>query len=381
MDDSSLAETLTAWRRHLHAHPEIGREEHATAAFIRARLDEMGIPYESGVGGTGVVATLARGGNRSVGQRADMDALPIPEATGLPYASTNPGFMHACGHDGHTTSLLGAAALLKRDPNWSGIVRLVFQPAEEGLGGAAAMLEDGLLDRFPMERIFAYHNWPGLAAGTVAVHDGPAMAAGARVAITLEGHAAHAAMPHLGRDPMLASAHLLIALQSLVSRNVDPLETAVVSICVLDGGAASNQIPQRVTLRGTIRFYKPAVGEMLQAGIRRISTGIAQTFGMTEEIVFTHVIPPVLNSGAEAALAAEVASELGLTVRSDMAPSMASEDFGRFLTKIPGAFVWIGNGPIDGGRELHSPRYDFNDAILPDAAKLLAGIARKALAG
>jgi hippurate hydrolase len=380
--DRSLAETLTGWRRHLHAHPELSLQEAATAEFVCARLAELGIPYVAGVGGNGVVATLSRGqSNRSVGLRADMDALPIAETTGLAYASTTPGVMHACGHDGHTASLLGAAALLAGDANWTGTVHLVFQPAEEGYGGARAMLADGLLERFPMERIFGYHNWPGLAAGTVAVHNGAVMAGGARIGITLEGHAGHAAMPHLARDPMLAAGHVLVALQSVVSRNVDPLEAAVVSICTVDGGVAVNQIPSRVTLRGTCRSFTPEVHEVLAKAIRRVAMGIAATFEMRAEVDVPAGIGATVNHKAEADLAAEACGAAGIALRRDLPPAMTSEDFGWYLRERPGAFVWVGNGPSEGGRELHNPNYDYNDAILPAAAGFLAAVAKRALLG
>ena len=378
--DDALAATLSGWRRHLHAHPELSLHETETASFVCARLTELGIPHVAGVGGNGVVATLARGlSNRSVGLRADMDALPITETTGLPYASTNPGVMHACGHDGHTASLLGAAALLQRDPNWTGTVQLVFQPAEEGYGGARAMLEDGLLDRFPMERMFGYHNWPGLAAGTVAVHDGPVMAGGTRLDITLYGHAGHAAMPHLTRDPMLAAGHLLVALQSVVSRTLDPLEAAVVSICMIEGGVATNQIPSEVSLRGTVRTFRPGVREQVDAAIARVVDGIAATFGMGAKLDLPPGIGPTVNHRAEADLAAAAVAEAGLALRRDLPPAMTSEDFGYFLVQRPGAFLWIGNGTADAGTDLHNPGYDFNDAILPAAATALAGVARRAL--
>jgi hippurate hydrolase len=377
--NDALANALTAWRRHLHAHPELSLHERATAAFVCARLAELGIPHQAGVGGHGVVATLARGAsNRSVGLRADMDALPIAEATGLPYASTRPGVMHACGHDGHTVSLLGAAALLAADDDWSGTVQLVFQPAEEGLGGARAMLADGLLERFPMERVFAYHNWPGLAAGTVAVHDGPVMAGGTRIDITLEGHAGHAGMPHLTRDPMLAAGHLLVALQSVVSRSVDPLESVVVSICMIDGGVAINQIPSTVRLRGTLRTLRPEVRAQADAAIGRVVSGIAATFGTTASLDLQPNIDPTVNHRAEAGLAAAAATEAGMTVRRDLPPAMTSEDFACFLQQRPGAFLWIGSG--EASADLHNPDYDFNDAILPAAATTLAAIARRALA-
>ena len=379
--DPTLAATLTEWRRHLHANPELSLQETATAAFVAERLTELGVPFVTGVGGNGIVATISRGqSNRNVGLRADMDALPIEERTGVAYASTRPGVMHACGHDGHTASLLGAAALLSREEGWTGTVQLVFQPAEEGYGGARAMLADGLLSRFPMERIFGYHNMPGIPAGEIAVHDGPVMASGARVAITMEGHSGHAAMPHLTRDPVLAAAHALVALQSVVSRNVDPMDTAVISICMLDGGMAANQIPHKATMRGTFRSHRSEVHALVEEGIRRVVAGIAATFGVTGEVDVTVGVPAVINTAAEAELAVRAATAAGMTVHRNLHPTMASEDFGAYLLERPGAFAWIGNGPSDGGRELHNPNYDFNDAILPTAARLLADMAKTALA-
>ncbi len=378
--DPDLAAALTTWRRHIHANPELSVHEAETSAFVQARLTELGVPFVANVGGHGVVATISRGAsNRSVGLRADMDALPIVETTGLPYASTRPGVMHACGHDGHTASLLGAAALLARDPDWTGTVHLVFQPAEEGAGGAKAMLADGLFARFPMERIFGYHNWPGLEAGTVAVHDGPVMAAGARIEIVVKGHAGHAALPHLARDPVLASGHLLVALQSLVARNVDPLDVAVVSICTMDAGTAANQIPDKAVLRGTMRSHREAVKEAVDAGIRRIAAGIGQTFGMQVDVDIQHGVAVTVNSLAEAELAAQAAAGAGLAVRRDLPPSMAGEDFGWFLKERPGAFVWIGNGPSTPDNALHNAGYDYDDAILPAAATCLASMAVRAL--
>ena len=380
--DPALAASLTRWRRHLHAHPELSLQETATAAFVAERLTELGIPFVPGVGGHGIVATLSRGkSNRSVGLRADMDALPIEEQTGVPYASVTPGVMHACGHDGHTTSLLGAATLLAREQDWSGTVQLVFQPAEEGYGGARAMLADGLLERFPMERIFGYHNMPGMPAGEVAVHHGPVMAAGARVVITMEGHAGHAAMPHLTRDPVLAAAHALVALQSVVSRNIDPMDTAVISICMIDGGMAANQIPHKATMRGTFRTHRVEVHAEVEAAIHRVVAGVAATFGVAGSVEITTGVPGVTNTTADADLAALAAESAGLPVNRALAPTMASEDFGAYLLHRPGAFAWIGNGPSEGGRELHNPNYDFNDAILPTAARFLAAVAKTALQG
>ena len=374
-----FADALTAWRRHLHAHPELSNQESETAAFVRARLAELGVAFTAGVGGHGVVATIRRGhSNRSVGLRADMDALPITEATGLRYASRNPGVMHACGHDGHTTSLLGAAALLARDTDWTGTVHLVFQPAEEGGGGAKAMIADGLFARFPMERVFGYHNWPGLEAGTVQVHHGAVMAAGARLEFRVRGRSGHAALPHQARDPMLAAAHLLIALQSVVSRETDPLDAAVVSICTMQAGSAANQIPDGAVMRGTMRSLRAAVRDATEAALRRIAAGVAQTFGTEIEVAVRHGNIVTANTPAEADLAAEAGAAAALAVRRDMAPAMTGEDFCWFLAEKPGAFVWIGNGP---GPELHNAGYDYNDAILPVAATYLASVAKRALAG
>ena len=379
--DLKLQQALPQWRRHLHQHPELSLDERETAAFVCRTLNDLGVPFTAGIGGNGVVATLTRGtSNRSVGLRADMDALPIMEATGLPYASSNPGVMHACGHDGHTSSLLGAAALLVQDGSWSGTVHFVFQPAEEGYGGARSMLADGLFDRFPMERIFGYHNWPGLEAGTVAVHDSAVMAAASRVEIVVDGHAGHAAMPHLTRDPLLASAHLLVALQTLVSRNMNPVESGVVSICTMNAGLASNQIPSQAVMRGSFRSHRRVVRELIEAGIRRVSAGVAATFDVEARVQIDHGVSATVNTLEEANLAAAAATELGAPVRRDLPPSMAGEDFGWYLEQRPGAFVWIGNGPARPGGELHNPGYDFNDVILPVAAGWLATTARRALA-
>ena len=380
--DTKLEQALPQWRQHLHRHPELSLQESETAAFVCRTLAELGVPFTAGVGGHGVVATLSRGpSNRSVGLRADMDALPIEETTGLAYASTRPGVMHACGHDGHTASLLGAAALLAADTTWTGTVQLVFQPAEEGYGGARSMIADGLFERFPMERIFGYHNWPGLEAGTVAVHPGAVMAAGSRIDIVVDGHAGHAAMPHLSRDPLLAAAHLTVALQSLVARNVDPIDTAVVSVCMMNAGVATNQIPSRAVLRGTFRTHREPVRYLIEAGINRIAAGVAATFDVAAAVTITHGVSATVNSPAEADLAAAAAAGAGAPVRRDLAPSMAGEDFGWYLERKPGAFLWIGNGPARAGSELHNPGYDFNDAILLVAARFLAETARRALAG
>jgi hippurate hydrolase len=373
-----LIERLTQWRHHLHAHPELSRQESATSAYVCAQLTEMGIPFAANIGGHGVVATLSRrNSNRAVGLRADMDALPILEATGAPYASKTPGIMHACGHDGHTASLLGAAQLLKDDPDWSGTVHFIFQPAEEGFGGAQAMLEDGLLQKFPMDRIFGYHNWPGLEAGTIMLHHGPIMAAAANFSITLHGKAGHAAMPHLCTDPVQGLAHLIVALNTIAARHTDPQDAAVVSTCVLKAGEANNQIPETATLGGTFRAHTSEVMKYIEARIHAIAGNTAAAHGLTASVNITGYLPPTVNHSAEANLAAAAATDAGLRVRRDMKPTMGAEDFGRFLEEVPGAYAWIGNGPSAG---LHNPAFDYNDAILPVAARYLAATAKAALA-
>ncbi|CAM5762280.1 amidohydrolase [Bosea minatitlanensis] len=377
--DRELLDKLTAWRRHLHAHPELGRQEKMTSAFVQEKLTELGIPFTAGIGGHGVVATLRRGSSeRTVGLRADMDALPIQEVNDLPYKSGTPNVMHACGHDGHTTALLGAAALLKGDEGWSGTVQLVFQPAEEGGGGAQAMLADGVLERFPMERVFALHNWPGLEAGTVAVHRGPVMSEPGRFKITLTGTAGHAALPEQTHDPIVAMGHLIVALQTIVSRNVDPMESAVVSIGQVHGGLASNQIPTRVWIEGTFRTFVPAVRERLLQRLNAIAENVAATFEMTAAVETSHGLATI-NTAPEEDMAAAAGAAAGLTVRRDLKASTTGEDFAYFLARRPGCYIWIGNGPAVDGGELHNDRYDFNDAILPAASGWLAAVAKQAL--
>ena len=373
-----LSQKLTDWRHHLHAHPELSRQESATAAFVCEKLGEMGIAYTANIGGHGVVATLTRGhSNRSVGLRADMDALPIREVPGREYGSRNPGVMHACGHDGHTVSLLGAAQLLLEDQTWSGTVQCIFQPAEEGFGGAQAMLDDGLLQKFPVERIFGYHNWPGLEAGVVMVHPGPVMAAASNFSITLSGLAGHAAMPHACADPVQGVAHLIIALNSIVARNIDPQDAAVISTCMLKAGEAHNLIPHEASLGGTLRALTPKMIQYLQTRVRDVAKHTARAHLLTARVEITNHVAATVNHTAEAGLAAAAATAAGLKVRRDMRSDMAAEDFGRFLELVPGAYAWIGNGA---SAWLHNEAYDYNDAILPVAARYFAAVARAALA-
>jgi hippurate hydrolase len=379
--DHMLHQTLTDWRRHLHANPELTLHETETAAFVRAKLHDLGVSFVADVGGHGVVATIARGqSNRSVGLRADMDALPITETSGLAHASKNPGVMHACGHDGHTTSLLGAAALLQEDTSWTGTVHLVFQPAEEGGGGAKSMIADGLFQRFPMERIFGYHNWPGLDAGTVAVHDSAVMASGSRIEFRVTGRSGHAALPHLTRDPMVASAHLLLALQTIVARNVNPLDAAVITVATMEAGSAANQIPDEAVMRGTMRTLRNEVRDDVEDAIRRVTAGVALACDVHIDVTLRRGNPVTVNTPAERDAAAEAVLAARLPLRRDLAPAMTGEDFAWYLQERPGAFVWIGNGPANEGRGLHSSNYDYNDAILPAASAYLASVAKRALA-
>jgi amidohydrolase len=374
----TVAKQIVAWRHHLHAYPELSFEEVETSQFVQTRLNELGIPFEANIGGFAVVATLRRGSsNRSVGLRADTDALPITEESSLPHASKRKGIMHACGHDGHTAALLGAAALLAQDANWNGAIQLIFQPAEERGAGAKAMIADGLFERFPMERLFAFHNWPGLETGVVAIHDGPVFAEGCRLTITIDGLAGHAAMPHLARDTVLAAAHLIVAAQSVVARRANPLDAAVLSIGAIEGGAASNQLPSSIKMSGTIRTYRSAVRDHMIGEIKRIAEGIARSFDVTVNVDVVVGGPAVANGRKDSNFAALVAEKAGLPVRWDVPPSMAAEDFGRYLDHRSGAYVWIGNGVESAS--LHHPRYEFNDAILPIAASYLSKLAIAAL--
>jgi amidohydrolase len=371
---------LIAWRRHLHAHPELSGHERGTAAFVQEKLTEFGIPFKAGIGGEGIVATLTRPGSmRSVGLRADMDALPIAETSDVAYASKTPGVMHACGHDGHTVSLLGAAAVLAQDQGWKGTAHFIFQPAEENGAGAKAMIADGLLDRFPMDRVFTFHNWPGLEAGTVAVHNGPVMAAGGRWTVTLHGHAGHAAIPHLTRDPIVAAAHLIMGLQTIVARNVDPADAVVLSIGQINGGVVSNQIPGSVTLVGTLRTYRQEVREAVIKRMRELIAGTCESYGMRADVEILSTGRAIINTPDEAELAAAAGRAIGANVRRDLRASTTGDDFSFLIKERPGAYVWIGNGAAGPEGELHNTRYDFNDDILPVTIGWTSEVARRAL--
>ncbi len=378
---NDLIPKLTEWRQHLHAHPELSEQEGETARFVAEKLTELGIPFAAGIGVNGIVATLKRGTNKAtVGLRGDMDALPIAEENDLPYVSKNPGIMHACGHDGHTVALLGAAATLAADPSWEGTIHFIFQPAEENGAGAKAMIADGLFERFPMDRVFAFHNWPGLEAGTVAVHNGPVMAAGGRWEMTLRGLAGHAARPHTTRDPIVAAGHLIVALQSIVARTVDPADSVVLSIGSVHGGVVSNQIPASVTLIGTLRTYKADVRKTVIAAMERIGRGIAASFGMEIDMEILSTGRAIINTPTEIEMATAAARVACLPVRQDLSPSGAGDDFSFLMGDKPGAYIWIGNGPAGEEGELHNSRYNFNDEILPAAIDWMTSVARIALA-
>ena len=380
---AAIHDEMTAWRRDIHAHPELGFEEERTAAVVAEKLESFGIPVHRGLAKTGVVGVLEGApGERAIALRADMDALPILEAGDAPHRSTNDGTMHACGHDGHTTMLLGAARYLAETRNFAGTVYFVFQPAEEGLGGGEAMVTEGLFERFPAEAVYGMHNWPGLAAGEIAVRTGPMMAACDEFEITVEGTGAHGAMPHLGIDPIVAAAQIVTGLQSIVARTMDPLEAGVVSVTKIHGGDAFNVIPQAVELAGTVRTFKPEVRETIAAGIERIATSTAAALGARANVTVEGRFPATVNTAeetarAEAAAQAVVGAE---RVHNDLAPCMGSEDFAYMLRARPGSYVWIGNGAGAGGCFLHNPGYDFNDEVLPVGASYWATLVERELA-
>jgi hippurate hydrolase len=374
---------LTARRRDFHANPEIGFTEHRTADIVAKELEALGIEVHRAVGKTGVVGVLREGnGPVSIGLRADMDALPILEANDVAYKSTKPGVMHACGHDGHTTMLLGAARYLAETRNFNGTVNFIFQPAEEGLGGALAMLQDDLFGRFPCDTVFGMHNHPGMSVGQFAIRPGTMMAGGGFFDIYIEGRGAHGARPDQSIDPVLVASHIVTALQSIVSRNVSALDSAVVSATAIKGGDAYNVIPQTAEIRGTMRTFRNETMDVVEASMKRIASGVAAAFGATATVDFRRLFAPLVNNEAETALFADVAAELVGAQNVDRKRDliMASEDFSFMLEARPGAYINIGNGDTGAGSTpVHNPGYDFNDEILPLGAAALAGIVEKKL--
>ncbi|MFN3447160.1 MAG: M20 aminoacylase family protein [Roseococcus sp.] len=378
--DQRVVEAVRAWqpelaaiRQDIHAHPELGMEEHRTAALVARELRALGIEVTEGVGKLGVVGTIrgTRPGNRSIGLRADMDALQIPEQTGLPYASRTPGLMHACGHDGHTTMLLGAARWLAANRDFAGTVHLIFQPAEEGRGGARAMLQDGLFERFPCDAVYGLHNKPTLPAGHFAIRPGPALAAADRFTVTFRGTGGHGgSTPHLATDVTVVQAHFVLALQAIIGRNVPALEAAVLSVGSIQGGSpvSPNVMPAELTITGTARSYTPEVRDLLERRIGELARGLAASYGVAAEVEYRRGVPATVNHPAQTAVARAAAAALvGEAGVSEHAPVTGAEDFGLMLEARPGAFMFIGGGkgPEGSSPNLHTPHFDFNDEIIP----------------
>lgn len=375
---AQAAEDMARLRRDIHAHPELGFEELRTSDLVAARLTEWGIPIHRDMAQTAVIGVVhGRDGGacgRAIGLRADMDALPVLETNTFAHASRHEGKMHACGHDGHTAMLLAAAHYFSKHRNFDGTVYLIFQPAEEGRGGAKAMVEEGLFSRFPMEAIFGMHNWPGMPAGTIAASPGPVMAGGSTFMIRIRGEGAHAAMPDRGVDPVVIAGHLITAFQSIVSRSVKPVDTAVVSITMMHAGEAINVIPETCTLEGTVRTFSSAVTDLVEQRMRAICAGLGQAHGAQLDLEFVRRVGPVINTAHEAHFAAEVMRKIvGVQHVPVQEPSMASEDFAFMLDAKAGCYAFIGNGHGDhraaghgeGPCMLHNPAYDFNDEVLP----------------
>ena len=367
---------MTAWRQDIHAHPELGFQENRTAGLVAAKLEAFGFDeVHRGVGRTGVVGVLRAGkSGRSVGLRADMDALPILEVNRFGHCSVNKGVMHACGHDGHTAMLLGAARYLASTRRFDGVVNFIFQPAEEGLGGARAMIEDGLFDRFPCQAVFGMHNRPSLDIGRFAVRSGPMMAGGAFFDIRVTGKGAHGARPETSVDAALVAAQIAVTLQSIVSRNVAPVDTAVLSVTRIHAGDAYNVIPQTAELGGTVRAFSSEVMQLVERNMKRVAENTAAAFGATAEVDFRLLFSPTVNNPAEAEFAARICGELVGQDKVERNPPliMASEDFSFMLEQVPGCYLNIGNGLAEGGCEVHNPAYDFNDRALPLGAAFFA---------
>jgi len=376
-------EDMTAWRRDLHEHPELGFEEHRTSGIVAEKLRAFGCDEViTGIAGTGVVGVIrGSAAGPGIGLRADMDALPIAEASGVEHASRNPGKMHACGHDGHTTMLLGAARYLAETRNFAGTVYVFFQPAEEGGGGGEVMVKEGLFDRFPCERVFGLHNWPGAPAGTFVWRDGPMMAATAKLFATIRGTGSHGAMPHEGNDPIVIAAQIVTALQSVVARNVEPMQAGVITIGAIAGGDTFNVIPDSVTLRGTARWFKPEVGDLLEKKYLAIVEGVAAAFGGTAEAVFERGYPATVNETTSTRLAIHAAATVSgeAKVQEMPVPTMGGEDFSYMLNACPGNYIFLGSGKGTNDPALHNARYDFNDEVLPVGASYFATLVEQLL--
>ena len=372
---------MTEWRRDIHTHPETAFEEHRTAQVIADKLASFGIEVDKGLAGTGVVGVIDGNlpGDKAIGLRADIDALDIHEETNKAYASKNPGKMHACGHDGHTTMLLGAAKYLADNRDFAGKVYVIFQPAEENEGGGRVMVEQGLFDKFPMDEVYGLHNWPGMPVGYVGMRAGPLMASYDIFRITITGQGSHGAMPHDGVDPVLIAAHIITNLQTIASRNVDAQQSVVVSVTQVHGGDAYNVIPEEVELRGTVRSFTNEVQVMAEEKIKKIAASVALAHGAEAEVHYERRYPPTVNSEAETRHCAKVAANLvgQENVDANVTPVMGSEDFAFMLNERPGCYIWLGAG--EQSANLHSPHFDFNDEILPIGASYWAQLVEDTL--
>ena len=373
-------------RRDIHANPELAFQETRTSQIVAGKLAEWGIEVHRGIAQTGLVGVVRGKKNtngRAIGLRADMDCLPMHETGDVPHKSRNPGRMHACGHDGHTTMLLGAARYLAQTRNFDGTAHLIFQPAEEGGGGASVMVKEGLFDRFPCEAVYALHNWPALPAGKMAVRPGPVLAATDEMRITIRGTGGHGAMPHLTADPVVAAAQVITALQTIASRNANPQDAIVVSICSMETSQLGtfNVIPGHVLLVGTVRTFKPEMRDLAERRVREIATQISQALGTSAEIEYRRGYPPTVNAEREAVFAAKVGERVfgAANVITDAEPSMGGEDFSFMLQARPGAYVFLGQGGGPSGCFLHNPGYDFNDEVIPLGAGYLAALVEESL--
>jgi hippurate hydrolase len=372
-------------RRDIHANPELGFEETRTSQLVADKLGEWGIEVHRGLAKTGLVGVIKgkKNSGRAVGLRADMDCLPMHETGDAPHKSRVAGRMHACGHDGHTTMLLGAARYLAQTRNFDGTVNLIFQPAEEGGGGGRVMVEEGLFERFPCESVYALHNWPGLPSGKIAVRPGPMLAATDEIRIRVRGKGGHAALPHLAADPVVAAAHIITALQTVASRNASPVDALVVSLCSMQTSqlGAFNVIPGHVELIGTVRSFTPETRDLAERRIKEIATAVAQGLGASAEIEYRRGYPATVNAEREARFAAKVGEKVfgASNVITDHEPTMGGEDFAYMLQARPGAYVFLGQGGAQGGCFLHNPTYDFNDEVIPLGAGYLAALAEESL--
>ncbi|OOG53150.1 M20 aminoacylase family protein [Polaromonas sp. C04] len=379
-DIEDLLPALVALRRDLHAHPELAFEERRTSSVVVAALRDCGLEVHEGIGGTGVVGVLRRGNStRMVGLRADMDALPMREDAGRPYVSRHPGVHHGCGHDGHTAMLLGAAQQLARAGSFDGSIAFIFQPAEEGRGGAREMVRQGLFDRFPCQSVFALHNWPDLPAGTVATRPGPIMAAADRFDIVVRGQGGHAAQPHRTADVVLAASHLVAQMHTIVSRRIPPTQNAVLSVTRISGGQSHNVLPAAVELTGTVRSFDPGVQDAIEQAVRDVAAGVACGSGTRIDVEYTRYYPATVNSPEHAQLALEAARSAGLEAQVAAAPAFTSEDFAFMLEQRPGAYLWLGQRGADHAVPLHHPSYDFNDDVLACGVLWFVAVAQMAL--